>query len=145
MLQMYLLQIWFSLSDEGVEDAIYDSYAMRKFMSIDFMKEQVPDATTLLHFRRLIEENGLGKAFFDAINHCLEQCGHMMKGGTGNEMSHGQTYMMWRKRQNSSSRTTRSMATTVILELIIGLILLKMRTSQGLIAALINDTKKLGA
>lgn len=71
-----------SLSDEGVEDAIYDSYAMRKFMGIDFMAEQVPDATTLLHFRRLIEESGLGKAFFDAINRCLEQCGHMMKGGT---------------------------------------------------------------
>ena len=79
---VYLLQIWFSLSDEGVEDAIYDSYAMRKFMGIDFMEEQVPDATTLLHFRRLIEESGLGKAFFDAINRCLTKCGHIMKGGT---------------------------------------------------------------
>ncbi len=46
------------------------------------MVEQVPDATTLLHFRRLIEESGLGKAFFDAINHCLTECGHMMKGGS---------------------------------------------------------------
>lgn len=82
MLRMYLLQIWFTLSDEGVEDAIYDSYAMRKFMGIDFMVEQVPDATTLLHFRRLIEESGLGKAFFEAINRCLEKCGHIMKGGT---------------------------------------------------------------
>ena len=77
-----MLQIWFNLSDEGVEDAIYDSHAMRKFMGIDFMVEQVPDATTLLHFRRLIEESGLGKAFFDAINRCLERCVHMMKGGT---------------------------------------------------------------
>ena len=82
MLRMYLLQIWFSLSDEGVEDAIYDSYAMRKFMGIDFMIDQVPDATTLLKFRHLIEKRCLGKAFFDAINRCLEQCGHMMKGGT---------------------------------------------------------------
>ena len=48
MLRMYLLQVWFNLSDEGVEDAIYDSYAMRKFMGIDFMTETVPDATTLL-------------------------------------------------------------------------------------------------
>lgn len=71
MLRMYLLQIWFSLSDEGVEDAIYDSYAMRKFMGIDFMKEQVPDATTLPKSRRFIEESGLGKAYFDAINRCL--------------------------------------------------------------------------
>lgn len=82
MLRMYLLQIWFNLSDEGIEDAIYDSYAMRKFMGIDFMTEQVPDATTLLNFRHLIEESGLGKAFFDAINRCLEDCGHIMKGGT---------------------------------------------------------------
>jgi IS5 family transposase len=82
MLRMYLLQVWFSLSDEGVEDAIYDSYAMRKFMGINFCEEQVPDATTLLHFRRLIEENGIGKVFFDAINRCLTKCGHMMKGGT---------------------------------------------------------------
>ncbi len=41
MLRMYLLQTWFNLSDEGVEDAIYDSYAFRKFMKIDFMNEQV--------------------------------------------------------------------------------------------------------
>ena len=39
MLRIYLLQIWFNLSDEGVEDAIYDSYAFRKFMNIDFMEE----------------------------------------------------------------------------------------------------------
>jgi hypothetical protein len=51
MLRMYLLQAWFSLSDEGVEDAVYDSYAMRKFMGLDFAVDQVPDATTLLHFR----------------------------------------------------------------------------------------------
>ena len=60
MLRMYLLQAWFNLSDEGVEDAIYDSYAMRKFMKIDFMKENVPDATTLLRFRRILEESKLG-------------------------------------------------------------------------------------
>lgn len=42
MLRMYIMQIGFSLSDEGVEDAIYDSYAIRSFMHLDFMKEQVP-------------------------------------------------------------------------------------------------------
>ena len=41
MLRMYLLQVWFNLSDEGIEDAIYDSYAFRKFMGIDFNEEQV--------------------------------------------------------------------------------------------------------
>ena len=57
MLRMYLLQVWFNLSDEGIEDAIYDSYAFRKFMGINFNEEQVPDATTLLKFRHLLEKN----------------------------------------------------------------------------------------
>lgn len=82
MLRMYLLQAWFSLSDEGVEDAIYDSYAMRKFMGINFMSEKAPDATTLLHFRRLLEENGLGRAMFEAINLALEATGQIMRGGS---------------------------------------------------------------
>jgi IS5 family transposase len=54
---MYLLQAWFSLSDEGVEDAIYDSYAMRRFLGLDFTGEQVTDATTLLHVRHLLEKH----------------------------------------------------------------------------------------
>jgi len=44
VLRMYLLAGWFNLSDEGVEDAIYDSYAMRKFMGVDFDEHKVPDA-----------------------------------------------------------------------------------------------------
>ena len=76
MLRMYLLQIWFNLSDPATEDAIYDSYAMRKFMGINFLEMDVPDATTLLKFRHLLEEHGLGKRFFDAINRCLERAGH---------------------------------------------------------------------
>jgi len=82
MLRMYLLQIWFNLSDPATEDAIYDSYAMRKFSGIDFMTEAVPDETTLCKFRHLLEANGLNKLFFDAINRVMVQTGHMMKGGT---------------------------------------------------------------
>ena len=59
MLRMYLLQIWFNLSDPATEDAIYDSYAMRKFTGIDCMTETVPDETTLCKFRHLLETNGL--------------------------------------------------------------------------------------
>ena len=44
-------------SDEGIEDVIYDSYALRKFMGINFVDEQVPDATTLLKFRHLLQKN----------------------------------------------------------------------------------------
>ena len=82
MLRMYLLQIWFNLSDPATEDAIYDSYAMRKFTGIDFVKESVPDETTLCKFRHLLEEHGLNKLFFDAITRVMVQTGHMMKGGT---------------------------------------------------------------
>ena len=57
MLRMYLMQNWFNLSDEGMEEAIYDSYAMRSFLKINFIDEQVPDATTLLKFRHLLEKN----------------------------------------------------------------------------------------
>jgi len=82
MLRMYLLQVWFSLSDEGVEDAIYDSYAMRRFMGLDFAVEQVPDATTLLHFRHLLEEHHLGEKLFAAQNEIFEAEGWIMRGGS---------------------------------------------------------------
>lgn len=82
MLRMYLLQCWFNLSDEGLEDAIYDSYAMRTFMGVNFFDEQVPDATTLLKFRHLLEKHNIGKAFFEAIVGTLDQCGYMMRGGS---------------------------------------------------------------
>ena len=82
MLRMYLLQIWFNLSDPGTEDAIYDSYAMRKFVGIDFLTDSVPDETTLCNFRHLLEEHKLNKLFFDAINRVMEASGHIMRGGT---------------------------------------------------------------
>ena len=82
MLRMYLLQVWFSLSDEGVEDAVYDSYAMRRFMRLDFAVEQVPDATTLLHFRHLLEEHQLGETLLAAQNEIFQAEGWIMRGGS---------------------------------------------------------------
>ena len=83
MLRMYLLQSWFNLSDEGLEDAIYDSYAFRTFMGIDFMgSEQVPDATTLCKFRKLLDENGVTKRFFEALKDFLDEHGKIMHGGS---------------------------------------------------------------
>jgi len=82
MLRMYLVQSWFNLSDAMVEDAIYDSYAIRSFMGLNFHDEQAPDATTLLKFRRLLEEQELGKKMFEAIGQLLESKGCMMRGGT---------------------------------------------------------------
>ena len=83
MLRMYLLQNWFNLSDEGVEDAIYDSYAFRKFMGISFCgNDQAPDATTLCKFRKLLDENGITKMFFDSMKEFLDKHGKLMHGGT---------------------------------------------------------------
>lgn len=73
MLRMYLLQVWFSLSDEGVEDAICDSYAMRTFMGLDFAVEQVPDATTLLGFRHLLKNHELGKKLFESQDQIFDE------------------------------------------------------------------------
>ena len=82
MLRMYLMQIWFNLSDEGIEDAVYDSYAMRSFLGINFLMEQVPDATTLLKFRHLIEKHKLGEKIFADVTKRLDDAGLMMHGGS---------------------------------------------------------------
>ena len=82
MLRMYLMQNWFNLSDEGMEEAIYDSYAMRNFLGINFLDEQVPDATTLLHFRHLLEKHKLGEKIFEDVTERLEKAGLIMHGGS---------------------------------------------------------------
>ena len=60
MLRIQFLQHWFELSDPGVEEALYDSRAMRQFVGIDLCKEPVPDESTILQFRHLMERNNLG-------------------------------------------------------------------------------------
>ena len=82
MLRAYLVQQWYHLSDEGVEDAITDSQALRGFVGIDLSRESAPDATTLLQFRHLLEEKELTKAVFAAINAQLTAQGLMMREGT---------------------------------------------------------------
>ena len=82
MLRMYLVQNWFNLSDEATEDAIYDVQSIRRFVGINLTDESVPDATTLLHFRHLLEKTGLSKKMFDAIRNALKYNGYMMTEGT---------------------------------------------------------------
>ena len=82
MLRMYIAQQCFGLSDEGIEDAIYDSQAIRRFVGIDLNRQAAPDATTLLRFRRLLEEHDLTEAIFAAINAHLAEQGLMLKEGT---------------------------------------------------------------
>ena len=82
MLRMLIAQQCFGLSDEGIEDAIYDSQAIRGFIGIDLNRETAPDATTLLKFRRLLEENNLTERIFTAINTVLAAKGLLLKEGT---------------------------------------------------------------
>lgn len=82
MLRMYVAQNCFGLSDEGTEDAIYDSQAIRRFVGIDLARESAPDATTLLKFRRLLEEKGLTDSIFNAINAHLAEKGLFLRQGT---------------------------------------------------------------
>src|SRR6266850_3743705 len=82
MLRMYFLQQWYGLADEALEDAIYDSQAMRGFARIDLAADGVPDATTLLKFRRLLETPYLCKGLFAAINADLATRGLLLREGT---------------------------------------------------------------
>ena len=82
MLRVYFVQQWNGLSDEGVEDAITDSQALRAFVGIDLSREAAPDATTVLQFRHLLEQHGLTKKLFEAVNTALTAAGLMMREGT---------------------------------------------------------------
>jgi len=69
-------------SDEGIEDALYDSQAIRRFVGIDLGRESAPDATTLLNFRHLLEHHQLTESIFNAINHHLAEQGLLLREGT---------------------------------------------------------------
>ncbi|TSE35958.1 IS5 family transposase [Tepidimonas charontis] len=82
MLPMYVAQQCLGLSDEGIEDAVYDSHAVRRFVGVDLGADEVPDATTLLKFRRLLQVHELTRAIFEAINVHLRERGLTMHRGT---------------------------------------------------------------
>ena len=72
MLRLHFLQQWVALADEALEDALDDSQALRNFADIDLGGEDVPDATTLLKFRHLIERHDLGRRIFAEVGALLE-------------------------------------------------------------------------
>jgi IS5 family transposase len=82
MLRVYFLQQWYGLADEALEDALYDSQALQGFARIDLQAEGVPDATTLLNFRRLLETHDLCKGLFTTINADLTARGLLLREGT---------------------------------------------------------------
>ena len=81
MLRMYFVQHWFNLADEACEEALLDSTALRRFVGIDLGRERVPDGTTLLKFRRILEQHKLGEQLFATVGRVLQERG--LKVGTG--------------------------------------------------------------
>src|SRR5215212_10232589 len=82
MLRIYLLQIWFDLSDPQAEDAIYDSESMRRFAGIELSDDVVPDESTILRFRHMLENHQLTEAMFELIKGVLEAKGLLLRSGT---------------------------------------------------------------
>ena len=82
MLRIYFLQQWFNLSDPQAEDAIYDSESMRRFVGVELGDEVVPDETTILRFRHLLDQHGLTEAIFASITGLLEERRLLLRSGT---------------------------------------------------------------
>jgi IS5 family transposase len=82
MLKIYFLQQWYSLSDPAAEEAIYDRNSFQKFLGIDLLSHKVPDESTILNFRHLLETHKLQERFFHIVNAVLEKRGLLMREGT---------------------------------------------------------------
>lgn len=82
MLRIHFLQHWFNLADLACEEALYDSASLRRFVGIDLGREPVPDATTMLKFRRLLQAHKLGEALFAKVGQELQARGFKINTGT---------------------------------------------------------------
>jgi IS5 family transposase len=82
MLRLYFLQQWYALSDPGLEDALYEIESMRRFAGLDLADDALPDETTILKFRRLLERHELTAKLMNTISDVLDARGLLLKGGT---------------------------------------------------------------
>ena len=82
MLRIYFMQQWFNLSDPAMEDALYDSESMRRFAGIELIEDAVPDESTILRFRHLLEQHQLTQKLFELVRGLLEQKRLLLKSGT---------------------------------------------------------------
>jgi len=82
MLRVYFLQQWFNLADPAVEEALYDSLAMRAFAGVDLGRKPAPDETTVCNFRHLLEKHDLGKKLFEQVGRHLQAKGMKVSKGT---------------------------------------------------------------
>jgi IS5 family transposase len=81
MLRIHCMQQWYSLSDGAMEDALYEITSMRLFAKLS-LDQAIPDRTTIMNFRHLLEQHQLARQLFDAVNQWLSDAGIMMKQGT---------------------------------------------------------------
>ena len=79
MLRIYFLQQWYYLSDPGAEEALYDMHSMREFAGLDLAHEAVPDETTILNFRHLLERHNLTEVLFEAVSSYLQEQSLLMR------------------------------------------------------------------
>ncbi|HXR89911.1 MAG TPA: IS5 family transposase [Steroidobacteraceae bacterium] len=82
MLRIYFMQQWFNLSDPAMEDALYDSESMRRFAGVELIDDAVPDESTILRFRHLLERHQLTQRLFELVRGLLEQKRLLLKSGT---------------------------------------------------------------
>jgi IS5 family transposase len=82
LLRLHCLQLWYNLSDPGLEDAVHDRLSFQRFLGLDPLNQRVPDETTVLHFRRVLEKHGLAERIFEKVNERLAGKGLLLKGGT---------------------------------------------------------------
>jgi IS5 family transposase len=82
MLRIYFMQQWYGLSDPAMEDALYDIESMRRFADIDLENDEIPDETTILHFRHLLEKHELTKKIFEKTKRYLSDKGLLLREGT---------------------------------------------------------------
>jgi len=82
MLRIYCLQQWYNLSDPGAEEALYDIQSMRAFVGLELGRDAIPDETTILNFRHLLERHDLTKAIFEGVAAHLAAKGELLRGGT---------------------------------------------------------------
>jgi len=82
MLRIYFMQQWYRLSDPEMEDSLYDTESMRRFAGINLEGDMIPDETTILNFRHLLEEHHLTEKIFEQTRRYLAEKGLLLRQGT---------------------------------------------------------------
>jgi IS5 family transposase len=111
MLRIHFLQQWYALADQAMEEALYDSQAMRGFAGIDLAVDAVPDETTILNFRHWLERHDLAKGLFEEVGAMLEERGLLMRQEPAPAKAGGRLSMPRSSPRRPRRRTSRKRAT----------------------------------